>query len=166
VSRIWGATSLAPQLSALLLNLKSGTASFESGIDGTERLYAFRSNDRYPIFTVVARGRYEALQAWRSQALLTAGVVLGLLAVVTLIGWRLILLIRQRAQAETSLMAVREKLLDANLELERLATQDSLTGLANRRRFDEVLQLEVRRAARRDGALAFAHRSGSFQGLQ
>jgi hypothetical protein len=68
---------------------------------------------------VVARGRYEALQAWRSQALLTAGVVLGLLAVVTLIGWRLILLIRQRAQAETSLMAVREKLLDANLELER-----------------------------------------------
>jgi diguanylate cyclase (GGDEF)-like protein len=49
-------------------------------------------------------------------------------------------------------MAVREKLLDANLELERLATQDSLTGLANRRRFDEVLQLEVRRAAR-DGTV-------------
>jgi PleD family two-component response regulator len=92
--------------------------------------------------------------------------VLGLLAVVTLIGWRLILLIRQRAQAETSLMAVREKLLDANLELERLATQDSLTGLANRRRFDEVLQLEVRRAARDGTVLAFAHRSGSFQGLQ
>jgi hypothetical protein len=94
-----GATSLAPNFLRYYSNLKSGTASFESGIDGTERLYAFRSNDRYPIFTVVARGRYEALQAWRSQALLTAGVVLGLLAVVTLIGWRLILLIRQRAQA-------------------------------------------------------------------
>jgi hypothetical protein len=94
-----GATSLVPNFLRYYSNLKSGTASFESGIDGTERLYAFRSNDRYPIFTVVARGRYEALQAWRSQALLTAGVVLGLLAVVTLIGWRLILLIRQRAQA-------------------------------------------------------------------
>lgn len=146
--------SRSPNFLRYYSNLKSGTASFESGIDGTERLYAFKSNERYPIFTVVARGRYEALQAWRSQALLTAGVVLGLLAVVTLIGWRLILLIRQRAQAETSLMAVREKLLDANLELERLATQDSLTGLANRRRFDEVLQLEIRRAAREGTALS------------
>jgi diguanylate cyclase (GGDEF)-like protein len=51
-------------------------------------------------------------------------------------------------------MAVREKLLDANLELERLATQDSLTGLANRRRFDEVLQLEIRRAAREGTVLS------------
>ena len=129
-------------------SLKSGTASFESGIDGTERLYAFKSNDRYPVFTTVARGRHEALHAWRRQALLTAGVVLSLLAAITLIGWRLILVIRLRAQAETSLVAAREKLLDANRELERLATQDPLTGLANRRRFDEVLNLEARRAAR------------------
>lgn len=129
-------------------SLKSGTASFESGIDGTERLYAFRSNDRYPVFTAVARGRHEALRAWRHQALLTAGVVLSLLTVIAVIGWRLILLIRLRAQTETALMAAREKLVDANQELGRLAAQDPLTGLANRRRFDETLRLEVRRAAR------------------
>jgi diguanylate cyclase (GGDEF)-like protein len=37
---------------------------------------------------------------------------------------------------------------EANTELERLATADPLTGLANRRRFDEVLADEWRRAIR------------------
>jgi diguanylate cyclase (GGDEF)-like protein/PAS domain S-box-containing protein len=36
----------------------------------------------------------------------------------------------------------------ANRELERLATEDSLTKLSNRRRFDEYLELEWRRQAR------------------
>src|SRR5690606_5374465 len=40
------------------------------------------------------------------------------------------------------------KLDDANRELERLNAIDGLTGVANRRRFDEVLQHEWRRAAR------------------
>jgi hypothetical protein len=56
VSRIWRDFSRSPNFLRYYSNLKSGTASFESGIDGTERLYAFRSNDRYPIFTVVAGG--------------------------------------------------------------------------------------------------------------
>lgn len=129
-------------------SLKFGTASFESSIDGTERLYAFRSNDRYPIFITVAQGRNEALRAWRRHALLTATVVSSLLALITVIGWRLILVIRLRAQAESSLVAAREKLLEANYQLEQLATQDPLTGLANRRRFDDVLKRETKRAAR------------------
>jgi diguanylate cyclase (GGDEF)-like protein len=36
----------------------------------------------------------------------------------------------------------------ANVELERLSMIDSLTGIANRRRFDQVLDLEWRRACR------------------
>jgi len=41
-----------------------------------------------------------------------------------------------------------EKLTETNVELERLSTLDTLTGLANRRRFDEVLRHEWRRSAR------------------
>ncbi|MCL1465206.1 diguanylate cyclase [Argonema galeatum] len=36
----------------------------------------------------------------------------------------------------------------ANQKLHRLATTDSLTGIANRRRFDEIIDIEWRRAAR------------------
>lgn len=39
-------------------------------------------------------------------------------------------------------------------KLDRLARQDALTGLANRRHFDEILQQEWRRAARQQSTLA------------
>ena len=140
--------SRSPNFLRYFSGLKSGTASFRSGIDGTERLYAFRSNDRYPIFTTVAQGKHEALGTWRRQALLTAGVVLSLLAAIAVIGWRLIQTIQLRVQAEASLMAARERLLEVNRQLGELAALDSLTGLANRRHFDETPEREARRAAR------------------
>lgn len=146
--------SRSPNFLRYFSGLTSGTASFHSGVDGTERLYAFRRNERYPVFTTVAQGKHEALSAWRRQALLTAGVVLSLLAAVMVIGWRLIQAIRLRAQAEVSLVAAREKLLQANGQLERLATEDPLTGLANRRHFDQALAQELRRAAREATPLA------------
>ncbi|NVM88882.1 sensor domain-containing diguanylate cyclase [Variovorax sp. SG517] len=132
----------------------SGTASFRSSVDGTQRLYAFRKSDRYPVLTTVAVGRHQALQAWRHQALLTVGVVGALLAAVAAVGWRLIINIGRRIRAEASLLAAREDLLQANQRLAVLATQDQLTGLANRRSFDEVLAQESRRAAREGSALS------------
>ena len=132
----------------------SGTASFRSSVDGTKRLYAFRKSDRYPVLTTVAVGRDQALQAWRHQALLTLAVVGALLTAVAAVGWKLIINIGRRIRAEASLMAAREDLLQANRRLEILATQDPLTGLANRRSFDEVLAQESRRAAREGTALS------------
>jgi diguanylate cyclase (GGDEF)-like protein/PAS domain S-box-containing protein len=41
-----------------------------------------------------------------------------------------------------------DRLAEANLQLEILARQDGLTGLANRRQFDETLEVEIRRAIR------------------
>ena len=55
--------------------------------------------------------------------------------------------ITERKHAETMLQL-------ANRELERLVTEDGLTKLSNRRRFDEYLELEWRRQARSKGQIS------------
>jgi diguanylate cyclase (GGDEF)-like protein len=55
------------------------------------------------------------------------------------------------AEANSRLMATTLELEQANLRLARLATTDGLTGVANRRRFDEMISTEWARACR-DGS--------------
>jgi two-component system chemotaxis family response regulator WspR len=54
----------------------------------------------------------------------------------------------QRDEAYRALRESQRQLIEANLELQRLMNVDGLTGLNNRRRFDEYAQAEWRRAVR------------------
>ncbi|MGV8917495.1 MAG: diguanylate cyclase [Pseudomonas sp.] len=54
----------------------------------------------------------------------------------------------QRDEAYRALRVSQQQLLDTNLVLQRLMNSDGLTGLSNRRHFDEYLDLEWRRAIR------------------
>ncbi len=54
----------------------------------------------------------------------------------------------QRDEAFRFLRESQKNLADANIELQKLAALDSLTGIANRRRFDETLHLEWQRGQR------------------
>ncbi|MBV8635024.1 MAG: diguanylate cyclase, partial [Burkholderiaceae bacterium] len=56
----------------------------------------------------------------------------------------------------TAIQEAREELELGNRQLELLSTTDGLTGIANRRRFDDVLATEWRRAARQSQPLALA----------
>jgi diguanylate cyclase (GGDEF)-like protein len=58
------------------------------------------------------------------------------------------------AQMRYSLLVLTRKLDDANRELTRLSAVDGLTGISNRRRFDETLAREWKRAARCHGEVA------------
>jgi len=58
------------------------------------------------------------------------------------------------AQMRYSLLVLTRKLDEANRELMRLSSADGLTGIANRRRFDETLLKEWRRCAREARPLA------------
>lgn len=65
---------------------------------------------------------------------------------------------RRRAAREADLERLVEErtraLAEANLRLERLSAMDGLTGVANRRRFDDVLSVEWRRACRSNEPLS------------
>lgn len=146
--------SKSPIYAKYLVDRSVGTASFTSSLDGVERLYAFRKSNQLPLITTVAQGKYEALAAWRMEALLSAVVVTALLGLTGLIGWFLIRDIRRRTQVEDQLRGAQQQLLSSNRQLELLAMKDALTGLANRRCFDVTLAIEARRAQREGTPLA------------
>lgn len=54
----------------------------------------------------------------------------------------------QRDQAFRFLRESQKQLADANIELQKLAALDGLTGVANRRRFDDVMRIEWQRGQR------------------
>lgn len=62
--------------------------------------------------------------------------------------------ITARKQAEAQLRQAHERLTDANTSLARLAAFDALTGLPNRRQFDDTFAREHRRAQRLGGWMA------------
>jgi diguanylate cyclase (GGDEF)-like protein len=67
---------------------------------------------------------------------------------------RTALLVRQRVALESCVTERTRELSAVTQALERLASQDVLTGIANRRRFEDVLDQEIRRSHRSGEPLA------------
>ena len=115
--------------------------------DGMERISCARTlgNGQFVIF--VSKSVDEILENWRVKA---AYRIIGVLAsVFMLLFLARMVSDRHRAAVEATLAV--EK---ANEQLLRLSTTDGLTGLANRRHFDQVLEAEWRRAVRQSQSLA------------
>lgn len=146
--------SQSPLYMQYLVDQSVGTASFTSSLDGVDRLYAFRKSDEQPLITTVALGKQEALAGWRMESTLSFVVVGSLMAITATICWLLIQHINRRIKIEAELRITQQQLMASNRQLELLAMKDALTGLANRRCFDETLSMEARRAQRDGFSLA------------
>ena len=131
-----------------------GTNTFTSGQDGVTRINSYRRLESYPLIVSAALSQDEALVGWRSDAILHSSVVGVLVLVLALIGWRLVTQIELRLQAEGKVVLAHNALETMNQTLEKLAMQDGLTGLANRRLFDITLKNEFYRAVRNSSSLA------------
>jgi diguanylate cyclase (GGDEF)-like protein len=132
----------------------SGTIFIVSAQDGVTRLNSFKHLEQYPLFVATALSKDEILAAWLTDTYLhSAGVVI-LLIVLSMLGFRLVGQIKLRLNAEAELVRARDALETLNQTLERLALQDGLTGLANRRHFDLALDKEFSRAVREASSLA------------
>ncbi|GGF58917.1 deoxyribonuclease [Azorhizobium oxalatiphilum] len=105
-----------------------------SKVDGIERTYVYEKIGSFPLYLVVGFSHADVLDSWITEAATIFG--LGTLACFIIIALFL------------SLQRVLDRQMDVERDLERLATTDVLTGLSNRRYFDEVLQREWDRSRR------------------
>ncbi|MFG1461704.1 sensor domain-containing diguanylate cyclase [Xanthobacter sp. DSM 24535] len=118
----------------------SGTFSGKASLDGVDRLYTFAHVAGTPMIVIAAVATQTIFDGWLQRVAvigsIAAACCLGLLALGILLRRELI----KRATAEA--------------DLAFLAITDALTGLANRRRFDDVIAREWRRTKRTGASLA------------
>ena len=121
-------------------NLKAGGSFAGQGpVDATPRLYV-RSNGSGPMFVVAGKPLSAVFELWQREAYRIGAVVLALILFVLASTLVLAREIGRRADAES--------------RLEEMATTDALTGLRNRRKFDQAIDLEWRRAMRQNTPVA------------
>jgi diguanylate cyclase (GGDEF)-like protein len=116
-----------------------GSYSGQGPVDSTPRLFA-RSGDGGPLFVVAGKPLSSVFALWQKEALRIGAVVMALALFMLVSTIVLAREIGRRAEAER--------------KLEELATTDALTGLRNRRKFDQVIDLEWRRAMRQKTPVA------------
>lgn len=129
-----------------------GSALLRSTVDGVERLYSYRGLAGYPLMVSVARSKEELLAEWRQNTTRLTVALLLLIAMLLTLGNRLVRQIEVRDRLEGQLREAKDALEANNASLTSLAFSDGLTGLANRRHFENALQREFR-IARRNGTL-------------
>jgi diguanylate cyclase (GGDEF)-like protein len=112
-----------------------GTANVVSMLDHEQRLYGYKKLDRYPMVLLAGLSQREVLDEWRQYAWRSLAIIICVVVANLLFGVLLFQQIRFGLNAESQLRI-------ASHSLEKLALQDSLTGLANRRHFQEILGLE------------------------
>ncbi|HEY4073265.1 MAG TPA: sensor domain-containing diguanylate cyclase [Herbaspirillum sp.] len=133
---------------------ESGNAIVTASSDGIERLIGYDHLTHFPAVAVAALSKGEILAGWYKAALIQGAVILVVVGMLGFLGFRLIGQISLRMDAEEEARHAGEALLALNRTLEKLALQDGLTGLANRRQFDTVFQNELSRARRAASSLA------------
>ena len=112
---------------AALTESPAGALEYRSPRDGVYRVGSFNHLSHYPMIAVVAQDSAATLSEWRSQLRAHGAIVLSILVVIGALGFRVD---------------------QANRATRRQALRDGLTGLANRRCFNETIEREFRRAAR------------------
>ncbi|WP_050477851.1 GGDEF domain-containing protein [Herbaspirillum rhizosphaerae] len=132
----------------------SGVALIKSSQDGVLRINGYTHLQTYPMFVSVALSKDEVLAEWRADAYMHMAGVLILVTCFVGVGQRMVRQIDKRAIAEGEANEARAQVEELNHTLERLAMQDGLTGLANRRHFDGALARELSRAMRKGESLS------------
>ena len=121
---------------------------------GSDTLYTYRHLDAYPVLVAVSRSAEEILTDWWESAYLSTAGVLLLLLIQLWLGVRLYGQLALRDRLELGRRSLQKLLVKKSRSLRRQAHNDALTGIANRRHFDQRLAREFARAASERTSLA------------
>ncbi len=132
----------------------AGLSEQRSPYDGVMRLMNFTHPKDYPIIVTIAMGKDEVFREWRRVALMLTSVILMLCGATLLAGRYIVASMRIREEAEAKAVEARRTLDRANRQLTKLAFNDSLTGVPNRRYFDRLLSRAFKSAQRHRRPLA------------
>jgi len=105
---------------------REGEYQTKSVIDGIERLYHYQKIGSFALVGVVALSLDDIYADWRRKA----AVMIAILSLSCAIITALALILKKELRLRTA----------AEAAMDRLARIDSLTGIANRRQFDEALE--------------------------
>jgi diguanylate cyclase (GGDEF)-like protein len=143
--------------SAIAAGEFAGVGYLRSSVDGINRLVAYRKLTRYPVYMVFGKDVEDLLAMWRYEMAMV--VLAALLAIV--VSAAVTAGIRRRNVLTRQLETVRGHLVDSNNALraalaasEMVAARDQLTGLWNRRAFDQRLQEVLAHLDRHDGTFS------------
>jgi diguanylate cyclase (GGDEF)-like protein len=112
---------------AALAATAAGALEYRSPKDGPNRVGASNHLPHYPMTVMVAQDSSAVLSDWYGQLRVHGAIVLSILMVIGVLGYRVD---------------------QANRSTRQQALRDGLTGLANRRCFNKTIEREFRRAAR------------------
>lgn len=113
---------------------RQGNFTGVAGLDGVERLFSFTHIEGFPLILSVGMATSEVMRSWRSKTLILAPATLMLAGAVGALAFLFERELGRRRRAEA--------------ELSRLAATDALTGLWNRRQFDQEYDRQWLRAWR------------------
>jgi diguanylate cyclase (GGDEF)-like protein len=128
------------QLFQKVADYPSGSFEDTSIIDGVERMYVFQRVGKTPLIVSYGLSLETIYADWRQEAWRIGLLMLALCATNIALVVFLARALKRRSEAEYQLAIA--------------ATTDGLTGLCNRRRLDEMLDIEWRRALRTQSPVA------------
>lgn len=122
----------------------------DSHNDGDMRLLALLGDSAYTLVGVEIQGNTVGLLALIGCAITPGSENADLLELAARVAANML----DHKSAQTNLLEAQYALQQANRELHQLCRHDALTGLANRRQFDDLKEIEFRRAVRAGAPLS------------
>jgi len=134
IAHVVGQNVSKTQVFQRIAESSAGTFEMTASIDGVERMYVYQRIGDLPLIVSYGQSLKAIYANWWREVEIIGLLMLGLCATNVALIVFLARALKRRAKAEHDYAV--------------MATTDSLTGLCNRRRFDEAVGLEWRRAQR------------------
>lgn len=125
-----------------------------SQYDKQMRFGAYEYLQKYPLFAATTVETNILMKAWLNDTLEKSAIVIPVTIFFALMGMFLIRQIAIRARIENDLVHAKYELQSVNNMLQKLALEDGLTGLPNRRHFDTAFKNEFLRAIREETCIS------------